>query len=325
MNHPGRKMNTLFLIMLVGYIAASVLLSMLAQRSIGPGLIATLMIGELTVVVPGIVFLLLYRCNIAEWIPIRPVKGATIGFTFLLTFLIQPLLYFLNVVSQLFETNVAADLLLKLDDVPETVLLLTIGVLAPICEEVTFRGILFTGFRRTNRIFGSILWTAFLFGLFHMNLNQFGYAMMIGIVSAFLVEATGSLIPSLILHILINSYNVLQMIVMKYASRFFGEDLSALMDSSQDMITTKTLLFMSGAMLIPATGFTVLAVVVYIAILNREGTKEHVKALLPFFGKREEREMEQGSRIITVTGIIGVAICLFMIFGFDKVLEMLGV
>ena len=83
------------------------------------------------------------------------------------------------------------------------VLLLTIGVLAPICEEVTFRGILFTGFKRTNRIFGSILWTAFLFGLFHMNLNQFGYAMMIGIVSAFLVEATGSLIPSLILHILI--------------------------------------------------------------------------------------------------------------------------
>ncbi len=317
-------MNALFLIMLIGYVAASVLLSMLMQRSMGIGLLTTLVIGELVVAVPGIIFLLLFHCNFAEWVPIRPVKGATIGFTLLLTFLIQPLLYFLNVVSQLFESNVAADLLTKVDDIPGIVLILVIGVLGPVCEEVVFRGILFTGYKRSGRIFGAILWTAFLFGLFHMNLNQFGYAMMIGIISAFLVEGTGSLIPSLILHILINSYNVLQMIALKFISGFMGDDLSELMESADTMMTPKTLVMFAGALLIPATACTVLAVVVYIAIIKREETKDHIMRILPFSKKDDGVEEERKTAIITPTGVIGVALCLFMIFGFEKVLQMIG-
>ncbi len=324
MNHPGRKMNTLFLITLILYLVTVMLLSLLAQRSLGIGLISMLIVGELAVVVPGLIFLLLFHCSIPEWIPIRPVRWSTIGFTFLLTFLIMPLLYFLNILSQLFSSNVTVDLMEQTDGIPGAVLLLTVGLIGPVCEEITFRGVLFTGFKRSGRIVGAILWTAFLFGLFHMNLNQFGYAMVIGIVSALLVEGTGSLIPSLIMHILVNSYNVIQLLLIQYLSGFLGKDFSEIADSAQEVLSQKTILMTAGALLAPATIATALAAVTYIAILKREGTMEHVRKILRFKKGTDEEEGEAKSPILSVTGFIGIAICLFMIFGMETLLHLLG-
>ncbi len=322
MKKPCRKMNTLFLIMVVFYLLITVAFSMLAQRMMEPPVVISLVMGELIVLIPGIIFLLLFHCDLAEWIPIKKVRGSTIGFTFLLTFLMQPVLYFLNVLSQLAEKNVALDLFSKVEDVPGIVLILVIGLLGPFCEEVVFRGILFSGFRRSGRIFGAIVWTAFLFGLFHMNLNQFGYAMMIGLVCAFLVEVTGSLVPALIVHVLINSYNVLQILLMEAAEKILGEGLSDL-TQAEELITTDLLLRMAGLLLIPAVICTVLGAVVMIAIAKQEGTREHLMSILPFRKKSgEEPETEKKEPVVTVTGLIGVAICIFMIFLLETVMQM---
>ncbi|MBO4902854.1 MAG: CPBP family intramembrane metalloprotease [Lachnospiraceae bacterium] len=326
-------MNALFLIMVVTYLAVSGVISLLAQR-MSVNVMVALTLGELSVLIPGIIFLLLFHCDIAEWIPLKPVRGSTIGFTLLLTLLIQPLLYFLNAFSQLFEKNVAADLFTRVEDIPAPFLLFVIGILGPFCEEAVFRGILFSGFKRSKRIFASILWTAFLFGLFHMNLNQFGYAMVIGIVGALLVEATGSLLPSLIMHIAVNSLNVLQMLAVEAAYKMMGEHFSDLVEEAEQTVTPSNLLFISGALLVPATIATALAVVVYIAILKREGTLGHVRSILPFSGSAgtevpatadltEEEDVPKQS-VISATGVIGAAICLFLIFAFERIMQLLG-
>ena len=318
--------------MVLTYLCVSLGLSMLNQRMMGPGVIVSLIVGELIILVPGLIFLLVYRCDLQEWIPIRKVGAATIGFTFLLTFLIQPVLYFLNVLSQALEQNVVLDLFSQVEDIPGIVLLLVIGILGPFCEEATFRGILYSGYRKSGRIFAAVLWTAFLFGLFHMNLNQFGYAMVIGLVSAFLVEATGSLVPSLILHMVINSYNVVQVLALDYLSDLTGMDLSEI-TAQADTLTPSFFLRMAGVLLIPAVICTVLTVVVFIAIAKREGTLEHMKQILPFKKKAQrtgEGEKDAGvetrkkESVLSVTGVIGAALCLFMIFALEKVLQLLG-
>ncbi len=85
-------------------------------------------------------------------------------------------------------------------------------ILAPIAEEFLFRGIIFYclimifEIKLTKR---KAFWIAntiqaFLFGLFHMNPIQGGYAFMIGLVLGFLVYQYHSILPALISHIINN-------------------------------------------------------------------------------------------------------------------------
>ena len=321
MKHPCWRMNDLFLAMLLLYLGVSFGVSLLAERSMQIPVMAALVAGELILLVPCVLFLFLFHCDLGEWIPIRKVKIATVFLTVLLSFLIMPLLYFLNVVSQLVNENVALDLFLQTEDVSPLFLFFVIALLGPFCEEVVFRGILYHGFCRSGRIIASILWTALLFGLFHMNLNQLGYAFLIGVASALLVEGTGSLIPSLILHVVINGYNVGQIILVKVMQEVLGTDLSELV-AEADAVDQDMMLRAAGVLLIPAVIFTALAAVVYVAILKQEGKILRMKGI--FSGTKREETQEPKMHPVTLTGIIGVLICLFMIFLLPLLTESFG-
>jgi membrane protease YdiL (CAAX protease family) len=78
------------------------------------------------------------------------------------------------------------------------------AIAAPIVEELIFRKILLSKLRRYGDI-PAILITAFAFGLFHMNLAQFFYAMALGIIFAYITIRTNTVKYSIILHIMINS------------------------------------------------------------------------------------------------------------------------
>lgn len=309
--------------MVIVYLAASLFLSMLSVRSMPIGVAVSLVLGELIVVIPGLFFLLLYRCDLMEWIPFRRVKISTIGYTVLLTITITPMLYFLNLMSQLIEENVARELMNEIEDVPAILFFFVVGIFGPICEEVAFRGVLFNGFKRSGRIFLAIIYSGFLFGLFHMNLNQFGYAFLIGIVSAFLIEATGSIWPSIIMHVLINGFNVIEMYVAKWAYDKLEIDFDEII-KAQDIVSTDNILRMAAVLLIPAIGGAAISVVIYIAILNNEGSREHIKEILPWT-KSDTEVYEEKRHIISFSGILGILICLFIIFAMEYVLNYFGI
>ena len=50
--------------------------------------------------------------------------------------------------------------------------------------------------------------SALAFGLFHLKFNQMLYAVYLGIVLALMVEATGSIYTSMLMHFLLNGFNV---------------------------------------------------------------------------------------------------------------------
>ncbi|MEJ8847010.1 CPBP family intramembrane glutamic endopeptidase [Variovorax rhizosphaerae] len=73
-------------------------------------------------------------------------------------------------------------------------------VLAPVLEEMLFRGIVLRGFLRQYSRGQAILWSAILFGAAHMNIYQFVVGVAMGMVLGWLYERTRSLIPCIALH-----------------------------------------------------------------------------------------------------------------------------
>ena len=88
-------------------------------------------------------------------------------------------------------------------DYPLVLNLLLGCVIAPVCEEYLFRGLLLNRLRPYGERFA--VWaSALCFGLFHGNFSQFFYACAIGVLFARVVLKTGRLRQAMLLHALIN-------------------------------------------------------------------------------------------------------------------------
>ncbi|HUX88968.1 MAG TPA: type II CAAX endopeptidase family protein [Chloroflexota bacterium] len=74
------------------------------------------------------------------------------------------------------------------------------AVIAPICEEIFFRGFVFTVVRQTHGIFAAFVISAVLFALAHANLQAFIPILFIAVVFAYVYSRTGSLVPSMVAH-----------------------------------------------------------------------------------------------------------------------------
>lgn len=88
------------------------------------------------------------------------------------------------------------------------VLVICIGILASAGEELVFRGFIY---RRAKNYFG-VGWavgiSAALFGIYHGNMVQFLYAVVMGILFALLYEKTGTLLAPVIAHAAANIFTV---------------------------------------------------------------------------------------------------------------------
>jgi hypothetical protein len=80
------------------------------------------------------------------------------------------------------------------------VAVLMASLIAPMVEEMLFRGIILRSFLNQYRRWPSIFGSALLFGLSHMNVYQGVVAFIGGIVMGWLYERTRSLWPSILLH-----------------------------------------------------------------------------------------------------------------------------
>ncbi len=82
------------------------------------------------------------------------------------------------------------------------------AVVAPIAEEVFFRGFIYSALRKSIGITKGIIISALIFALFHAQSWLLIPVTIIGVVLAYLYEKTGSLGPPIILHALNNLISV---------------------------------------------------------------------------------------------------------------------
>ncbi len=83
--------------------------------------------------------------------------------------------------------------------------IIVVSVMGPLIEELIFRGSILNALRKEKGKWATILISAFLFGLFHLNFSQGTFAFGAGILLGWITWVTGSIIPALIIHILNNS------------------------------------------------------------------------------------------------------------------------
>lgn len=83
---------------------------------------------------------------------------------------------------------------------------LALGIIAPLAEEVVFRGaILRALLEKFSKPWTAIVISALLFALIHLNPAQMPHAFLVGLLLGWMYWRTGSIIPGLLLHVVNNT------------------------------------------------------------------------------------------------------------------------
>lgn len=206
----------------------------------------------------------------AESFGFKKIKVSTIFLTVLLTLVCSPMCIFANLLSQLVVPNIVIQSFDEMMDGSMVGLFIIMAVLAPICEEIICRGFFQNRLSKLLPFLASAVVSGFMFGLLHLNLNQFCYALVLGIILAYVNRASGSVFTSMLMHILFNAGNVAIIALGSMALAAQDIDMAELAENTR---TDKTV------MLAGIIFYGVLAVISFFltrlvikAIAKREGT-----------------------------------------------------
>lgn len=88
-------------------------------------------------------------------------------------------------------------------------------IIAPITEELLYRGFVMKNLSRVSQRFG-IFMSAFLFGLAHGNVQQFVLAFILGIFLGYIDTKHNSLVPSMIVHAVVNTVSTVEAVTLSF-------------------------------------------------------------------------------------------------------------
>jgi uncharacterized protein len=91
------------------------------------------------------------------------------------------------------------------------ILLIAVSIIAPVAEEVFFRGFLYSAFKKTWGVTAGLFLSSLFFALAHMEFYSFLPIMAVGWILAYIYEKTKSLIPVIFLH---SVYNLVLIITL---------------------------------------------------------------------------------------------------------------
>lgn len=112
-----------------------------------------------------------------------------------------------NVFEELLASwgHAGQDLPLELNNFWNFLLLfVTLAILAPLSEEIIFRGVIFNGLKEKSGKF-AVLISGLFFMIMHLSINQCAYQLIMGFVLGLLVLYTNSIISSFIVHFINNA------------------------------------------------------------------------------------------------------------------------
>lgn len=88
-------------------------------------------------------------------------------------------------------------------------MIICVCLLAPIGEELIFRGLTFRIMKKAVPWQAALIVQAVLFGVYHLNLVQGIYAALLGLLLGYLAHRYGSVVPGILLHIAVNTSSYL--------------------------------------------------------------------------------------------------------------------
>jgi membrane protease YdiL (CAAX protease family) len=301
------KADLLFVIMVIMHLGAVACMILLKILKVNADLSTNqrLLLSQLLILTPAIIYLLITKTNPIKLIRFKKIDIATIFMIILLTILVMPLITFINALSMLFSNNTVLELTQEMKANPFLVNLLLMAVLPAVSEEFVFRGILFHTYRKSSVLYGTVI-SGIVFGLMHLNFNQFSYAFVLGIVFALLIEATGSIYSTIIAHFIINGNSVLAMRLMGLSEKMLGT-MGQSTQQLESQMTPQNLMMAAAVYGIIAVGTTALAIGVFIWIVKHCNRENHMKAV--FWIRRGEDKFNL-KRAISIPLVASIVICL---------------
>lgn len=229
---PIFKVSLYFLIVLVLSIIGPYFLSP-ALYSIGLTPPLVLMATHIVFfIIPAIIYIIVTKSNYKKVFSFKKPKGKDVFFAILIAALANPVMMFFSYLSSFFYTNDVALFLDQMNSFPLWLMILVVGVTPAITEEITIRGIVLSGFEFKSKHVAAIM-TGIMFGILHLNAQQFLYAVVMGMILAYVVRATGSIFLSMLIHFLINSWNLIMQRITSQG--ITTEDLVHQMDAVQSV------------------------------------------------------------------------------------------
>jgi sodium transport system permease protein len=87
--------------------------------------------------------------------------------------------------------------------------LLLVALLPAVVEEVTFRGVVLAGLRRSGSRWIAVGCSALIFGLFHINPYHVVAATVVGLLLGWVALESGSIVPGILIHLVNNGAQVM--------------------------------------------------------------------------------------------------------------------
>lgn len=160
-----------------------------------------------TFIFPAIIYLIITKQSAKDVLRLNRLYFKDALLIILLAFVCQPIMTFFSLISQFFFENEIGNFVTGIVDSSYIILLLLIAVLPAITEEITIRGVVLSGYEDKN-IYLSCAITGLLFGIMHLDPQQFLYAAVLGFVLALVVRITNSIFASALIHFLINGTSI---------------------------------------------------------------------------------------------------------------------
>lgn len=289
----NKSVNRLLLLTVVIYVAVSIAIRKLTFLELP--LYVSLIVSEAMVLLPSIVYFRVKHVAIREVIPFKKMKFSVWVLVVVCTYLMYPLMTVLNSLTLFFVESETASMMAEIQNGNFFIYTLVMACLPAFVEEFVFRGVLFQTYKK-SKLLPAVLLSGFLFGCMHMNFNQFLYTFALGLYMALLIEATGSILSSMLAHFTINFTSVAMSYLLDFLNKAMpgtGLDESSMLQESGNFLSSmdkETVIVMAFAVAfigIISIGTTAGAIGIYIAISKLSGKWNHVKTM--FRGGNRER------------------------------------
>lgn len=165
--------------------------------------------GNLALLLPFLLLLFIRRPPSGQILPFRPFRASITLPALFIALAVSVIGYVASVMCSTFLSlfgvqPVMADFSFPEDPVAAFLFLLNLTLIAPLAEEIVFRGVVLNLLRRFGDCFALLL-SSLLFAAVHMNLVQVPNAFIMGLVIGYFTLCTGSLWTGVCIHVLNNS------------------------------------------------------------------------------------------------------------------------
>lgn len=179
-----------------------------------------LILSQLILFLPAGIYIARNPKRFKDGLRLKLISPITVILLFLFTISITPLMGFLNSLSLLFSKAVIVESVTNVtSNYSLSTAIIVVCLLPGIFEELAYRGTYYAEYRKVGKK-RAILFSGLLFGLLHMNFNQFFYTFVMGMILALVLEATDSLISTMLIHFYSNGMSIVSL----YSQR--NEDLA---------------------------------------------------------------------------------------------------